>query len=174
LVEGHPTLTAVAEALLAARDALGAQLRALEKRLRDQAREDERIRLLMTTPGVGAIVALTFVAAVDDPGRFRSSKAVGAHFGLTPRRYQSGETDVTGRISKIGDGGVRTLLYEAANIILTRPVKGSALKSWAARLANRAGMRKAKVALARKLAVVLHRMLADGTPFVAERAAAPA
>ncbi len=174
LVEGHPTLTAVGEALLAARDALGAQLRALEKRLRDQAREDERARLLMTTPGVGAIVALTFVAAVDDPGRFRSSKAVGAHFGLTPRRYQSGETDVTGRISKIGDAGVRTLLYEAANIVLTRPVKGSALKSWAARLAARAGMRKAKVALARKLAVVLHRMLADGTPFAAERAAAPA
>ena len=174
LVEGHPTLTAVAEALLAAREALGAQLRALEKRLRDQAREDERIRLLMTAPGVGAIVALTFVAAVDDPGRFRSSKAVGAHFGLTPRRYQSGETDVTGRISKIGDAGVRTMLYEAANIVLTRPVKGSALKSWAARLAARAGMRKAKVALARKLAVVLHRMLADGTPFAAERAAAPA
>jgi transposase len=174
LVEGHPTLTAVGEALLAARDALGEQLRALEKRLRDQAREDERARLLMTTPGVGAIVALTFVAAVDDPARFRSSKAVGAHFGLTPRRYQSGETDVTGRISKIGDGGVRTLLYEAANIVLTRPVKGSALKSWAARIAARAGMRKAKVALARKLAVVLHRMLADGTPFAAERAAAPA
>jgi transposase len=174
LVEGHPTLTAVAEALLAARDALGTQLRALEKRLRDQAREDGRIRLLMTTPGVGAIVALTFVAAVDDPGRFRSSKAVGAHFGLTPRRYQSGETDVTGRISKIGDGAVRTMLYEAANIVLTRPVKGSALKSWAARIATRAGMRKAKVALARKLAVVLHRMLADGTPFAAERAAAPA
>ena len=174
LVEGHPTLTAVAEALLAARDALGDQLRGLEKRLRDQAREDERIRLLMTAPGVGAIVALTFVAAVDDPGRFRSSKAVGAHFGLTPRRYQSGETDVTGRISKIGDAGVRTMLYEAANIVLTRPVKGSALKSWAARLAARAGMRKAKVALARKLAVVLHRMLADGTPFAAERAAAPA
>jgi transposase len=174
LVEGHPTLTAVAEALLAARDALGEQLRGLEKRLRDQAREDGRVRLLMTAPGVGAIVALTFVAAIDDPGRFRSSKAVGAHFGLTPRRYQSGETDVTGRISKIGDAGVRTLLYEAANIVLTRPVKGSALKSWAARIAARTGMRKAKVALARKLAVVLHRMLADGTPFAAERAAAPA
>jgi transposase len=93
---------------------------------------------------------------------------------LAPRKYQSGETDVTGRISKAGDGGVRTALYEAANVILTRPVKGSALMSWAARLANRAGMRKAKVALARKLAVVLHRMLADGTPFAAERAAAPA
>jgi transposase len=174
LVEGHPTLTAVAEALLAAREVLGAQLRDLEKRLRGQAREDQRTRLLMTTPGVGTIVALTFVAAVDDPGRFRSSKAVGAHFGLTPKKYQSGETDVTGRISKIGDVGVRTALYEAANIILTRPVKGSALKSWAARLAVRAGMRKAKVALARKLAVVLHRMLADSKPFTAERAAAAA
>jgi transposase len=174
LVEGHPVLTAVAEALLAAREALGEQLRGLEKRLRDQAREDGRARLLMTTPGVGVIVALTFVAAVDDPARFRSSKAVGAHFGLTPRKYQSGETDVTGRISKIGDAGVRTALYEAANVILTRPVKGSALKSWAARLAARAGMRKAKVALARKLAVVLHRMLADGKPFAAERAAAAA
>jgi transposase len=174
LVAGHPTLTAVAEALLAAREVLGEQLRGLEKRLRDQAREGRRARLLMTAPGVGVIVALTFVAAIDDPARFRSSKAVGAHFGLTPRKYQSGETDVTGRISKIGDAGVRTMLYEAANIILTKPVKGSALKSWAARLAARAGMRKAKVALARKLAVVLHRMLADGTPFAAERAAAAA
>jgi transposase len=174
LVEGHPVLTAVAEALLAAREVLGTQLRGLERRLRDRAREDDRARLLMTTPGVGVIVALTYVAAMDDPGRFRSSKAVGAHFGLTPKRYQSGETDVTGRISKVGDAGVRTALYEAANVILTRPVKGSALKSWAARIANRAGLRKAKVALARKLAVVLHRMLVDGTPFAAERAAAAA
>jgi transposase len=174
LVEGHPTLTVVAEALLAAREALGEQLRGLERRLRDQAREDGRARLLMTTPGVGVIVALTFAAAVDDPARFRSSKAVGAHFGLTPRRYQSGETDVAGRISKVGDAGVRCMLYEAANVILTKPVKGSALKSWAARLANRAGMRKAKVALARKLGVILHRMLADGKPFAAERAAAAA
>jgi transposase len=171
LVEGHPTLVAVAEALLAAREALGEQLRGLEARLREQARQDQRARLLMTTPGVGVIVALTFVAAVDDAARFRSSKAVGAHLGLTPRRYQSGETDVTGRIPKVGDAGVRTVLYEAANVILTKPVKGSSLKSWAARLAARTGMRKAKVALARKLAVVLHRMLADGTPFMAERAA---
>jgi transposase len=153
LVAGHPALTAVAEALLAAREVLGTQLRGLERRLRERAREDDRARLLMTTPGVGVIVALTYVAAVDDPGRFRSSKAVGAHFGLTPKKYQSGETDVTGRISKVGDAGVRTALYEAANVILTRPVKGSALKSWAARIAGRAGLRKAKVALARKLAV---------------------
>ncbi len=149
-------------------------MRDLEKRLRHQAREDERAQLLMTVPGVGVIVALTFVVAVDDPGRFQSSKTVGAHFGLTPKKYQSGETDVTGRISKIGDAGVRTALYEAAHVILTRPVKGSSLKSWAARLAKRAGMRKAKVALARKLAVVMHRMLVDGTSFAAERAAVAA
>ena len=172
LVGGHPTLALVAEALLASRDALAVALRRLEQRLSGLARADDRARLLMTTPGVGVIVALSFVAAVDDPARFRSSKAVGAHFGLTPRKYQSGETDVTGRISKIGDAGVRAALYESAHIILTRPVKGSALKRWAARLAVRAGMRKAKVALARKLAVVLHRMLADGRPFAAEQAAA--
>jgi transposase len=93
---------------------------------------------------------------------------------LTPKKYQSGETDVTGRISKIGDAGVRTMLYEAANVILTKPVKGSSLKSWATRLANRAGMRKAKVALARKLAVVLHRMLADDPEFLADKAATAA
>ena len=137
------------------------------------ARTDARTRLLMTTPGVGPIVGLTFVAAIDDPGGFKSSKQVGAHFGLTPRKYQSGETDVPGRISKIGDGAVRTALYEAANIILTRPVKGSALKRWGLAVAKRAGARKAKVALARKLACVLHRMLVDGTPFAAEPARHP-
>jgi transposase len=165
LVAGHPTLLAIAEALLTARAVLSEQLNGLERRVRGLARDDQRVRLLMSAPGVGAIVALTFIAAIDDPGRFRSSKSVGAHFGLTPKKYQSGETDVTGRISKIGDAGVRTTLYEAAHVILTRPVKGAWLKSWAMRLAARAGMRKAKVALARKLAVVLHRMLADGTEF---------
>ena len=144
----------------------------LEKRLRSLAREDSRTRLLMTTPGVGTIVALTYAAAIDDPGRFRSSKAVGPHFGLIPAKFQSGKTNLTGRISNVGDGGVRTALYEAANVILTRPVKGSTLKSWGISLAARAGMRKAKVALARKLAVVMHRMLADGTSFLADKAAA--
>ena len=165
LVAGHPTLSTIAEALLVARGTLFEQWQQLEKRLRSLAREDRRVRLLMTAPGGGAIVGLTYASAIDDPDRFRSSKTVGAHFGLTPKKYQSGETDVTGRISKIGDGGVRTALYEAANVILTRPVKGSTLKSWGMRLVARAGMRKAKVALARKLAVVLHRMLADGTEF---------
>ena len=98
-------------------------------------RADARARRLMTVPGVGSLVALTFTAAVDDPTRFRSSRQVGAHFGLTPSRYQSGETDVTG-ISKIGDHGARTALYEAANVILTRPAKGSALKDWAHAIAK--------------------------------------
>jgi transposase len=174
LVAQHPTLTAIAEALLAVWVALGEQLQRLEKRVRAAARADARTRLLMSVPGVGAIVALTYAAAIDDPARFKSSRATGAHFGLTPRKYQSGETDVTGRISKIGDAGVRTALYEAANVILTRPVRASSLKSWGMRLAARAGMRKAKVALARKLAVLLHRMLSDGTEFIAHRAAARA
>lgn len=172
LVDGHATLQAVADALLLVRASLGEQLGKLQKRLVSLAREDRRARLLMSTPGVGVLVALTYVAAIDNPERFKSSKATGAHFGLTPKKYQSGETDITGRISKIGDAGVRTALYEAANVILTRPVKGSSLKSWAMRVAKRAGMRKAKVALARKLAVVLHRMLADGTVFIAEKSAA--
>jgi transposase len=172
LVSGHPILVMIADALLAARTMLAAQLHRLEKLVLAIARDNARVRLLMSAPGVGPIVALTYVAAIDDPARFKSSRATAAHFGLTPKKYQSGETDVTGRISKIGDAGVRTVLYEAANVILTRPVKGSTLKSWAMRLAKRAGMRKAKVALARKLAVVLHRMLADGTTFIADKAAA--
>jgi transposase len=120
----------------------------------------------MTTPSVGPIVALTFASAIDDPARFKSSKQVGAHFGLTPKKYQSGETDYTGRISKIGDASVRAALFEAAHIMLTKPLKGcTELKSWAMRIARRAGISKAKVALARKLGVILHRMLVDGTPF---------
>ena len=174
LIDGHATLLLIADALLSARGVVAEQLGELQKRLVSLARQDTRARLLMSTPGVGVLVALTYAAAIDDPARFRSSKATGAHFGLTPKKYQSGETDVTGRISKIGDASVRTALYEAANVILTRPVKGSSLKSWAMRVAKRAGMRKAKVALARKLAVVLHRMLVDGTEFVAGKAAAKA
>ena len=110
-------------------------------------------------------MTLTFKAAVDQPERFARSKAVGAHFGLTPRKYQSGEIDRTGRISKVGDATVRTALFEAANVMLTRAVGLSALKAWALRVATRQGMKKAKVALARKLAVVMHRMWVDGTTF---------
>jgi transposase len=166
LAAGHPTLQRVAQALLAAHAVLTREFNALEKEVRAIARATPQAKLLMTTPAVGPIVALTYACAVDDPSRFRSSKAAGAHFGLTPRKYQSGETDRSGRISKIGDASVREALYQAAHIILVKPLKGcSALKSWAMRIARRAGARKAKVALARKLAVILHRMLADGQAF---------
>ena len=166
LAAGHPNLETIARALLAVRAVLLREFNGFEKSVRIMARSDARARLLMTTPAVGPIVALTYACAIDDPGRFKSSKAAGAHFGLTPRKYQSGETDITGRISKIGDGGVRTAAYEASHVILTKPVKGcAALKSWATKLARRAGMSKAKVALARRLTVIMHRMLADGTTF---------
>ena len=166
LVTGNPNLEVIAESLLAVHEVLLREFKGFEKRLRLTARLDTRARLLMSIPSVGTIVALTYASAIDDPARFTSSKRVGAHFGLTPKKYQSGETDYSGRISKIGDASVRAALYEAAHIMLTKPLKGcTQLKSWAMRIARRAGMRKAKVALARKLAVIMHRMLADGQPF---------
>jgi len=166
LVIGHPGLELVARAMLEAHAVLLREFNGLDKHTQKLARLHPQAKLLMTTPAVGPIVALTYAAAIDDPKRFRSSKATGAHFGLTPKKYQSGQTDYTGRISKIGDTSVREALYQAAHVMLTKPVKNcSALKGWAMRIARRAGMRKAKVALARKLAVILHRMLADAQPF---------
>jgi transposase len=163
----------IADALLAVREALRKEFKAFDKQARKIVRSDRQARLLTSVPAVGPIVALTYASAIDDPARFKSSKQAGAHFGLTPKKHQSGETDYTGRISKIGDASVRWVLYEAAHIMLTKPVKGcSQLKSWAMRIARRAGMNKAKVALARRLAVIMHRMLADGTPFNAAAAAA--
>ena len=120
---------------------------------------------LMTVPGVGAVTAAAFLATVDDPERFRRSSSVGAYFGLTPRRCQSGDIDYTGRISKRGDGLMRSYLFEAANVLLTRVSTWSTLKAWGMRLAKRSGATKAKVALARKLAVILHRLWRDGTSF---------
>jgi transposase len=166
LVAGHPNLETIAQALLAVHAVLLREFNAFEKRVLSMARADAKASLLMSTPAVGPIVALTYASAVDDPGRFKSSKQAGAHFGLTPKKYQSGETDYTGRISKIGDAAVREALYLAAHVMLTKPLKGcSELKGWAMRIARRAGHNKAKVALARKLAVIMHRMLADGTRF---------
>jgi len=173
LAAGQANLETIAQALLAVHAVLLREFNGFEKRVRMMAREHVKARLLMTTPAVGPIVALTYAGAIDDPARFKSSKQTGAHFGLTPRKYQSGQTDVTGRISKIGDAAVRTALYEAAHIMLTKPIKGCApLKSWAMRIARRSGIKKAKVALARKLAVILHRMLVSATPFNAAAAAA--
>src|SRR5580700_4441366 len=137
LAAGHPHLQVIAKALLAVRAMLRKEFAAFEKQARAMSRSDMRARLLMSTPSVGPIVALTYASAIDDPGRFKSSKQAGAHYGLTPKKYQSGETDYTSRISKIGDSSVRTALYEAAHIMLTKPVKGcSALKSWAMRIAS--------------------------------------
>ncbi len=166
LVSGHPSLEAIAAALLSVHAVLLREFRAFERRVRRMAGEDAKARLLMSTPSVGPIVALTYGSAIDDPARFKSSKQVGPHFGLTPKKYQSGEIDRSGRITKVGDAAVREALYQAAHVMLTKPVKGcSGLKSWAMRIAKRAGMAKAKVALARKLAVVMHRMLADNRAF---------
>jgi transposase len=166
LVAGHPGLETMAQALLAVHAVLLRELHGFDKRVRVMAGAHGQAKLLMTTPAVGPIVALTYACAIDDPRRFTSSKAAAAHFGLTPKKYQSGETEISGRISKIGDAAVREALYQAAHVMLTKAVRGcTELKSWAMRIARRAGMRKAKVALARKLAVILHRMLADGKPF---------
>ena len=128
----------------------------------------------MTAPGVGALVAITFRSAIDDPRRFAKSQTVGPYFGLTPRKYQSGETDINGGITRVGDGMVRTALYESANVILTRTTKFSALKAWAMGVAKRRGGKRARVALARKLATVLHRMWIDGTEFQWGKSATPA
>ena len=119
----------------------------------------------MTVPGIGPITALCFKATIDDPTRFKRSRSVGAYVGLTTRRHASGEIDWTGRISKCGDAMLRSYLFEAASVLLTRVPKWSALKSWGMRLAKRNGLRKATVAVARKLAVILHRMWVEGTEF---------
>jgi transposase len=165
LVMGHPPLEAIIVPLLAVRRVLREQFALLHKMVLDRVRSDRLCRRFMTVPGVGPVVALTFRATVDQPQRFARSKMVGAHFGLVPRRFQSGETDYDGRISKCGDAMMRTALYEAAQVLLTRTQKWSWLKAWGMRIARRRGGKKAIVALARRLAVILHRMWTDGTQF---------
>ena len=154
--------------LLDARLALYQHFLELDRRVKRAASHDKVCMRMMTVPGVGPIAALTFKAAVDDPSRFKQSRTVAAHFGLTPRRYQSGEHDNPGRISRAGDRDVRATLYAAANALLMRTVAGSPIKSWGMRLMRTKGRRRAIVAVARKLAVLLHRMWADGTVFRSE------
>ena len=165
LVTGHAMLEQIAEAMLAARATLLNQFKKLHKAVLDIVRHDEVCRRFMTTPSVGAIVAITYKSALDDPGRIKKSRNAGPLFGLTPKRYQSGETDVTGGISRVGDEMVRTVLYEAANVLLSRVTRFSALKRWGLEVAKRRGLKRAKVAVARKLAVILHRMWIDGSTF---------
>jgi len=166
LAAGHPMLERIVEPLLTARETMWHEFAKLHREVLVIVKADQVCRRLMTVPGVGAVISLTYRAAVDDPGRFAKSKSVGAFFGLTPKRYQSGETDVTGGITRIGDASVRTALHDAANVLLSRVTRFSTLKRWAMAVAQRRGMRRAKVALARKLATVLHRIWADGTDFV--------
>jgi transposase len=165
LVENLPDLAALVDSLLVVRRVLREQLGILHRRVLAIARDDEVCRRLMTVPGVGPVVALSYRATVDVPARFRNSRAVGAVLGLTPCKYQSGESDRTGAISKCGDEMMRVMLYEAAQILLMRSTKWSWLKAWAMQIARRRGMKKAIVALARRLAVIMHRIWADGTEF---------
>ena len=157
-------LSVFVEPLLAAWHTLGDQVAVLDKRLRRTAKEHTVVRHLITVPGVGPVVGVAFVATIDDPQRFAKSRAVGAHLGLAPRRYQSGEMDSQRSISKCGDSLMRHYLFEAAGVLLTRTRRWSTLKAWGVRLVKRIGMRKATVAVARKLAVILHRMWRTGEP----------
>jgi transposase len=165
LIENLPDLAVLVEPLLVVRRVLREQLGILHRRLLVIVRDDAVCRRLMTVPGVGPVVALTYRATVDVPARFRNSKAVGAVFGLTPSKYQSGKINRPGAISKCGDEMMRVMLYEAAQVMLTRTNKWSWLKAWAMKIARHRGMRKAIVALARRLAVILHRIWVDGTDF---------
>jgi transposase len=165
LLADEPKLLQVVEPVLAVQAALLEQRDVLHRMVLRAVRGEEVCRRLMTVPGVGPITALAFRATVDRAERFRHSRDVGAHFGLTPRRYQSGETDRSGTIAKTGDALTRHALYEAATSMLVHASKPSALRSWAVAVAKRRGLPKARVALARRLAVVLHRMWCDGTAF---------
>ena len=161
----RPEPVAAVSPLLEARMAIEQQIDDLDRKVLKLARHDVQVRRFMTTPGIGPITALCFKATIDDPTRFRRSRSVGAYVGLTTRRHASGEVDWSGRISKCGDAMLRMYLFEAAGVLLARVPKWSVLKAWGMRLAKRNGLHKAKVAIARKLAVILHRMWIDGTEF---------
>lgn len=165
--EGINGLSAAMRGLITARTAVLSAVAAIDADIKKMARVSGACRRLMTIPGVGQLTALAFTAAVDDPDRFRRSRDIGPYLGLVPRRYQSGEVDYTGSISKCGDRRMRTLLYEAANVMLTRYKGPLKLKDWALAIARRSTMRKARIALARRLAIIMHAMLRHGTEFKA-------
>lgn len=165
LIAGDGDLEACLGPLLDARRAIHANFRILTNMLMTYVQKDAVCRRLMTVPGVGPLTALAFKTGVDDPKRFRKSRHVGVHFGLTPRKYASGEVDYNGHISRNGDAFVRDYLFEAAHCLLVRSKKWSALKAWGLRIAKRSSISNARIAVARKLAVILHRMWVDGTEF---------
>jgi transposase len=163
LGEDHQ-LVGVVVPLLSIHEQVCKQQSEFDNEVRRLAKSDETTRRLMTVPGVGVVTALTFRHTIDDPSRFRPTSGVGAYLGLTPRRNQSGETDINGKISRWGDRLLRTYLFEAATVLLYRTKKWSSLKAWGMKLAKRIGMRKAKIAIARKIAIVLQ-IWVDGTSF---------
>ena len=165
LIKGDTELEAFILPLLTARRVLVEQERHLDKTIRTRVKADTVCARLMSIPGVGVLTALAFKSAIDQPRRFRKSRDVGPHIGLTPRKYASGEMDYNGHITKCGDAMLRTYLYEAAQVLLTRVGKWSRLKAWGLKLAKRSSMKNACVAVARKLAVIMHRIWLDGTTF---------
>jgi len=165
LVEDDGILEQVVGAILRVRREVLERLDDLHRMVLATVKADPVCRLLMSVPGVGPVTALAFRTAVEDPTRFAKSSLVGTHFGLTPRKYASGETDRNGGISKCGDRMVRSLLCEAANVLLTRVQRWSWLKRWGVEVARRRGKLRAQVAVARRLAVIMHRMWVDGTTF---------
>lgn len=165
LLEARPDLAAIVTPLLESRASVRQQLATLERRVRQLANNTAVTRRFMSAPGIGPVTALAFMASIDDPARFRRSRSVGAYLGLTPRRHASGEVDWNGRISKCGNTLVRTYLFEAAGVLLTRVAQWCSLKAWGLRVAKRSGMKKARTAVARKFAVILHRMWRDGSDF---------
>ncbi len=166
LVAEHPLLQEAVRPLLAVREIVRREVAGLTRRLLTMARDNDESRRLMTVPGIGPFTALAFHSAIDEPSRFRRSRSGGAYFGRTPRRFASGGVDWSGRISKCGDAMVRSYLFEAAGVLLTRVPHWCKLKAWGHRLWKRIGFKKAKIAVARKLAVIVHRMWRDGTDFI--------
>ena len=165
LLADRDDLAPIARPMLAAWRQLREQIATFDKEVRGLAKKDPRCRRLMSVPGIGVVSVLAYVSTVEDPARFARSRSVGAHMGLTPRQYQSGEVDRSGRISRCGDTLARTLMYEAAVVILTRVKRASSLKDWAQAIAKRSGVGKARVALARKLSVILHSIWRSGEAF---------
>ena len=165
LLADREDLVPIVQPMLVAWRGLREQIAAFDKAVRALAKASPTCRLLMSVPGIGVVSVLSYVSTVEDPERFPRSRSVGAHMGLTPKQYQSGDIDRSGRISKCGDVLARTLMYEAAVVILTRVKRASRLKDWAQGIANRSGFGKARVALARKLSVILHSIWRSGEPF---------
>ena len=155
----------VLDPLIAAHASIAKQLKVVSASVLEAAREDADVGRMMTVPGIGAMTALAFKAAIDDPNRFTSSTKVGPYLGLTPRQYQSGESEWIGGIGKTNDPLLRSYLYEAAGVLMTRVRRSCPLKMWALRLAKRIGWKRASIAVARKLAVILHAIWRNGTEF---------